>query len=519
VTRAKEGSAGSAIDRRTFLHRAAAAGVALTPAGSLLAAACGPAVENEAVGSSVPEGFEARYREAVRRAEATGPPAREVRLVAAPGEVEVGPGSRRRSWLYNGDFPGEPLRLTEGERLRVVLENRLPEPTTVHWHGIPVPNAMDGVPGVTQAPVAPGETFVYDYIAEPAGTYMYHSHVGLQLDRGLFGPLVIEEKKPHVPYDRDYVLMLDDWLDGEPEPASARVKGGMGGMMGGGMMDGGMMGDGRRGMRLVDPARPDYAALLANGRTAEDPPVFQVRSGERARLRLVNSSSATVFRVAIAGHRMTVTHADGRPLEPITVEALAIGMGERYDVIVEADNPGAWTIAAESVLGDPAPARAVLRYADAARSAPVDGEVPEGLSGGRALRLEELVATEPAARGAPPPDVRFDLDLSWGMMMAPEEWTIDGRRYPDAPPLEIEEGQRIAVSMVNHSPIHHPMHLHGHFFQVGQALKETVLVPGHMGRVTFEFTADNPGDWFFHCHNLYHMESGMARVFRYRRDA
>src|SRR5690606_33140242 len=120
-----------------------------------------------------------------RHATQTGP-TRDVRLVAAPGEVDVG-GRPYSTWLYNDQFPGPEIRVREGERLRVTVENRLPEPTTVHWHGIPVPNQMDGVPGVTQPPIEPGETFVYDFIADVPGSYLYHSHVGLQIDRGLIG--------------------------------------------------------------------------------------------------------------------------------------------------------------------------------------------------------------------------------------------------------------------------------------------------------------------------------------------
>lgn len=505
IPNAVEGAYRWQVDRREFLRHSAVAGMALSPLIGALAGACGRD-DGEAADSTAPPDFAARYHEAVRRAEAAGPVAREIRLVAEPGEVGVAPGRSWPTWLYNGEFPGPEIRVREGERLRVVLENRLPDPTTVHWHGVPVPNAMDGVPGITQPAVPPGETFVYDYVAEPAGTYMYHSHVGLQLDRGLVGPLIIEEREPHVAYDREYTLMLDDWLPAEPTPASARSGDGMGGMMG--RMDG--------MMRLFDPARPEYGALLVNGRPPADPPVFEVRRGQRVRLRLVNPASATALRVAIAGHRMIVTHADSRPVKPVTVDSLVIGMGERYDVLVEADNPGAWSIVARSILGAPEPARAIFNYAGAARGAPLDGEVPAGLSGGRTLRLENLrsIELDPDERRVAP-DRQFDLDLSWGMMMNPGEWTIDGRQFRDAPPLEIHEGEHVRVQLTNRSPIHHPMHLHGHFFRVGNLLKETVLVPAHMGRVAFEFTADNPGDWLFHCHNLYHLEAGMARVFGY----
>ncbi|MGH7458155.1 MAG: multicopper oxidase family protein [Longimicrobiaceae bacterium] len=431
-------------------------------------------------------------------------PARDIRLVAGVGEVEVGPGQVYRTWLYNGEFPGPAIRVREGERLRVTLENQLPEETTIHWHGVPVPNPMDGVPNVTQEPVAPGGAFVYDYLAEPAGNYMYHSHVGLQIDRGLLGPLVIEERTPHVEYDREYTLVLDDFLPGEPEPMEG------GGMMGGMMGDrerGGMM----RGMRDV----PEYAAFLVNGRPPADPPTFEISRGERVRLRLMNPSGATVYRVALAGHRVLVTHSDGRPVRPVEVDALLIGPGERYDVTVEANNPGIWNLMAASVNAGSGAARAVIRYSGASGPAPGEGQVPDGIRGGRLLTLEDLHSVETTGGSSGPADRTFDFTLSGGMMMS-NAWTIDGQAYPDAEPLPIREGERVRVNMTNMSMAIHPMHLHGHFFRVRDTLKDTVLVPPHMGRVSFEFTADNPGDWFFHCHNLYHMESGMARVFTYK---
>jgi FtsP/CotA-like multicopper oxidase with cupredoxin domain len=417
---------------------------------------------------------------------------RTVRRVAAAGRVGVGAGRSYSTWLYDGVFPGPEIRLAEGERLRVELVNQLPEASTIHWHGVPVPNAMDGVPGVTQAPVAPGGTFVYEFEAQPAGSYLYHSHFGLQLDRALAGPLIIEEASPHVAYDRDYTLLFDDFLSGAPGA------GGMGGGMGmGGMGMGGHM--------------PRYAGMLVNGRLPQAAPVFPVRTGERVRLRLMNPGGATTFRVAVAGHRMEVSHADGRPVEPVTVDSLLLGMGERYDVLVHATNPGAWAIVGSPVDARAPAARAVLRYEGAAASVPPDRQRPSGLQGGKLLALSDLVAVEDDVIGAAAPDRRFDLALAGGMMGA---WTINGQAYPNADPLTIHAGERVRVQMTNRSGVYHPMHLHGHFFRVGRALKDTVLVPPR-GTVTFDFMADNPGDWFFHCHNLYHMEAGMARVVRY----
>ena len=503
----------AALNRRDFLRVGVRAAAAVAPVSALLAAcAADPDQAVPATGADL----DARYREALRQAEMAGAP-RELRLVAEVGEVEVGPLGVYRTWLYNGQYPGPEIRLRDGERLRATLVNRLADETTIHWHGLPVPNAMDGVPGVTQRAVRPGESFVYDFVAQPSGSYLYHSHVGLQLDRALLGALVVEERTPHVAYDREYTLVLDDYLPGEPQPMPGGGRRRRG-MMGGGMMGGmgnrggrGGMGGGMGAMQMNDT--PAYSAHLINGRPPQAPSVFEVRRGERIRLRLVNPASTTTYRVAIAGHRLQVTHTDGRPVEPLAVDSLVIGMGERYDVLVEANNPGAWTIAAESVVaGGPPMARAVLRYTDASATTPAAGEIPTGLRGGQVLELTQLRSVElPPAAGRP--DRVYDLTLSGGMMSS--QWTIDGQAYPDADPLPIRSGERVRVQMTNMSPAIHPMHLHGHFFRVANVLKETVLVPPHMGRVAFEFTADNPGDWFFHCHQLYHMESGMARVFPY----
>ncbi len=441
---------------------------------------------------------------------------REYRLRAAVSDLDLGPLGRRTIWTYDGRFPGPEIRIREGERLRVVVENALPEPTTVHWHGVPVPNAMDGVPELTQTPIAPGSSFVYEFDATKPGSYMYHSHQGLQIDRGLFGPLVVEERSPHVTYDREYTLVLDDLLPGAPpnmaqqSPPRSRGagRGMMGGMMGGGMMGRGMMGRGGGMGMMGSQGIPDYLALLMNGRPPGDPPAFEVRRGERIRLRVMNPSGATIYRVWIAGHSMSVSHADGRPVKPVEVDALDIGMGERYDVLVDGRNPGSWEITAAPLQGSPEPARGILRYADAPRARPASEESP----GDRLLDVSDLEALEAYEFGGEV-DQDLDLVLSGGMMSS--AWTIGGPVYPDADPIEVRKGERLRIRLRNMSMMAHPMHLHGHFFRVGDAWKDTVIVPARMGAVALDFRADNPGRWFFHCHNAYHMEMGMAREVRY----
>jgi FtsP/CotA-like multicopper oxidase with cupredoxin domain len=424
---------------------------------------------------------------------------REYTLVAEPTQIEIPSRGVFKKWLYNGRFPGPEIRAREGERLRLTVKNNLPEGTTIHWHGIPLHNPMDGVPDITQPAIQHGGNFVYEFDAAPSGSFLYHSHFGLQPERGLVGPLIVEEKKAHIQYDREYTLALNDFLAEAPKPL------GMGMNAGGGPM-----------------VAPPYITLLINGRPPEAPAVFAVKNGERVRLRLINLSGATIYRFAIGGHPLMVTHTDGRPVEPLRVDAINLAPGERYDVLVEARNPGAWPIAASSDNELP-PALAVLRYLDSNETHIREGVLPEGLSGGQLLKLEDL-------RGMDLPEMRkpnrtFNFTLAGGEMkpggmmgspgMITQQWTMNGQAYPNADPLEIHQGEVVRIRLDNQSAMPHPMHLHGHFFRVGNVYKDTTIVWTHSKRVELDFIANNPGSWLFHCHNLYHMEGGMTRLVRY----
>ena len=463
---------------------------------------------------------------AIRPAEAAAD-VREILLETRQFKWELSPGRTIMAMAYNGRVPGPEIRVKEGERLRVVLKNSLGEPTTIHWHGVDVPNSMDGVPGITQKPVPPGGTFVYEFEARPAGTRWYHTHVQehRQMDLGLVAPLIIEPAGTEpFPFDREYTLVLDDWATGAGRalPATregtAGGRGEMGGMMGG-MMGGGMMGRGMGGMMGGGHhSTPAYDTMTINGKAYPATEPIRVRKGERVRLRLINASADHTHVIRLAGHQLRVTHTDGNPLvEAVAVDAVPIAPSERYDVLVNADRPGAWWLYCAQP-GHAAAGEQVLLVYDG-REGRRPEAVTEGISG---LHLwhyslgqgrDVLASASGTVRS-------FSQTLSGGMMGS-DAWTINGKQYPSTDPIAVKRGERARVRLGNMSMEAHPMHLHGQSFAVlavsGQRLvhplvKDSVDVEAHMGAVDIEFTAHNPGDWFFHCHKPMHMEGGMIAL-------
>jgi len=434
--------------------------------------------------------------------------AREFELVASVTPVNIGTGEFK-AWTYNGLPVGPELRVTEGDIIRVKLTNQLPDPTTIHWHGIPLPNAMDGVPDMPYPAVKPGESFVYEFRAWPSGTYWYHPHVAHQLDRGLVGALIIEPKQAAGRYDREYVLMLDDWAtaDGGGPDAPNRAANRDMQMMG--MGGGGMMGQSEP--QAGDPlSEPVYDSYAINGQTAQIAPPFMTKQGERLKLRFINCSGATIYDVRVAGHTMSVTHTDGRPVEPLEVEVLRIAMGERYDVEVMANNPGHWQIYASADTTDKLVTLGNLFYQDSAATADSGDNLGQNYRWND-YNLLKGVAEEGFAPVATVEEYAlFDQSLTGGH--GTPYWGINGKAYPDTDNLVVSLGQRVRVTYRNQSMLPHPMHLHGHFFKFGQNVyKDTVIVPTHSS-LTVELVADNPGHWMHHCHNIYHAEAGMMNM-------
>ena len=430
---------------------------------------------------------------------------KEYTLEVAPATISIG-GRKITTWAYNGVLPGPELRVTEGDTLRVTVKNRLQksEGTSIHWHGVPLVNAMDGVPGATQKAIARGQDFVYEFVAPTAGTYFYHSHVGLQLDRGLYGPLIIESIHEPKNYDQDITLVLDDWLDGmpgTPEDAMKKL------ITGGDRMN--------MGMRISSTSIPPdiiYPTYLINGMPGEQPMEIAVKKGQKIRLRFINAAASTIFHVALQGHAMTVTHTDGQPVEPVSVDVLRIGMGERYDVVVTANNPGVWQLAA-SVEGITRQVRALFSYQGSTGQAPTATFAPSELKG-KMLQYTMLKAASTLV--VPPidtPDQVVPLQLSGGN--GQYIWKINGQVFDQADVIAIPKLSLISFQYQNMSMMPHPMHLHGHFFQLENGtgrgpLKDTVLVDP-MQKITTNWVSDNVGTWAYHCHNAYHQMAGMMR--------
>jgi len=449
-----------------------------------------------------------RLAEAARRA--AGQEVVTARLAPGPTTVDLA-GTSARTWGYNDSVPGPLVRAQAGDLLRIQVDNRLGTGTSIHWHGLAVRNDMDGVPGMTQDPIASGGTFTYEFIAPHPGTYFYHPHSGMQLDRGLYGALIIDDPAEPGRYDQEWVVVLDDWIDGTgrtPDKilADLRADTGRGRNHGGMGMDMNEM----ESALLGGAGDVDYPHYLVNGKTAAAPTTLTAKPGQRVRLRIINAGTDTAFRVALGGHRLTVTHSDGFAVQPKEADALLIGMGERYDVtITVGDGVFPFVAAAEGKAG-----RGLAVVRTAAGPTPPRDAHPAELNGS-VLIGTDLTAAEQQRLPAKKVDRRHDLVLAG--TMAPYRWTINGREFPEAEPLPVRQGERVRLRFKNMSMMFHPMHVHGHTFGLvaGGARKDTVIVRP-MQTVEVDLDADNPGQWATHCHNIYHAEAGMMTTLSYR---
>lgn len=478
-------------------------------------------------------------------AEAAGREQVDVTLVGRPYQFPMDSGAHFRGLAYNGRVPGPLLRVRYGQTLRARYLNRTGGPSTIHWHGMVLPNDMDGVPDITQKAIPDGGEFVYTFRPDPPGLRWYHSHAGEQQVLGLFGAFLVEDpSEPRA--DVEALLVLHDVPDmgslraamagkstapmdvpagvgGMPAmhytQGSASMKG-MQGMSGMGDMSGmsGMSGM-KGGSTMGDEV--SYLSHCIGGAAYPHTRPLIVKVGQTVRLRIVNASPTLTHYLRLAGHQLKITHSDGNPLpHPVAVDALQIGVGERYDAWFQVTRSGAWLL--QSLMADVHDRRqsVLIRTADAAEREP---ELPPASLEGAVLfnyllagGAEPGALVDPTARHGPG-NVRVDFTLG-GSKPGDWRWTIDGKTWPHTPKVQVRRGDRVLIRFHNRSDMDHPMHLHGHVFELveqsGQRLqypirKDTSLVPAN-STAAWEFVADAPpGRWVLHCHDQVHMMDGM----------
>lgn len=436
---------------------------------------------------------------------------RTFQLTAAPATLELKVGLRVPVWAYNGTVPGPELRVKVGDLVRVQLTNNLPAGTTIHWHGLVVPNGQDGVAGVTQDVTRSGGTATYAFVATTAGTYWYHPHQdsAAQEDRGLYGALIVDPRDGIPAPTLDQTLIYDEWSLGSAQATPPP-------------------GD--------DATMVSYGTYSVNGRTGDGIQPIRFRPGTTVRLRFINAGFLTHY-IHVHGVPFRIVAADGHELMggPPTEHAVAIGAGERIDVEFTAPSGAVWvqahdpSVPAAQIgvyllpIGAPMPAQMpgqnesisgqvldVLNYAARA-------EAPVRPAGGKATKSFTLTLNETMSAM---PNPRFGMP---GMAGMGTQYLINGVSFPNTQQLEVARGDLVSLTIVNRGRLEHPMHLHGGAFQVlafngqpvaGQLVKDTVLVdPGES--ITIGFRADNPGWWMLHCHELHHAAGGMDTLLYY----
>ena len=436
----------------------------------------------------------------------------------------------------------------KADGFHVEVVNQLKVPTSIHWHGLILPNLMDGVPFVTQGPIPPGKSFRYDFPLKQSGTYWMHSHYGLQEQSYNSASLIIWTPEERAKANRQVVVMLSDFSF---TPAEQILKGLKRGMQPtatkeetpvkkmeappSGKMSGNMSASApgeivaqkwdEQKQRLVrtivraPEAEIDvkYDALLANRRTLDDPEIISVNAGESVLLRLIAASSNQNFYVDTGGLEAELLAVDGKTVQPIKGNFFQLGVAQRLDLKVTIPkNGGAYPILAQGegtkllcgvVLIIKGTSMPKLSRTASVSTAALDNTQEKKLRTLNSLSDRSIDHILPAALGGD---------------MARYVWTINGAAYPNRNSLDIKNGERVGIAFTNSTNMGHPMHLHGHDFQVVEidgekvsgALRDTLMVPPG-SKMTVAFDADNSGVWPLHCHLLYHLDAGMFTLVKY----
>jgi FtsP/CotA-like multicopper oxidase with cupredoxin domain len=464
----------------------------------------------------------------------------------------------------NGE-PGFSPDMTTGFHVEVV--NQLPVPTALHWHGLILPNLMDGVPYVTQGPIPPGGSHNYDFPLQQSGTYWIHSHYGLQEQQLVVAPMIIRAPARRKVADTEVIVTLSDFSFSSPEQILKRLSGGedmtkaMGGMTNmGGMKDtgdmtnmggikdkkdGGMKGMNMPGMSMPGPeedlvvqqwdasshrlvfrqtkaSAPNvdvkYDALLANLHTIDQPQVVSVKPGTKVLLRLLAASSATNFFIDTGKLDATIVAVDGEEVQPVKGDSFQLAIAQRLDLLVTIPNDGgAFPILALGA-GTSLQTGIVLATPGAKLSTALGIHSQRTMGALDNTQELRLAAKEPL----PDKPVQHSLPSVLGGSMAPYQWTINGAAYPNRNSLDVKKGERVELVIKNETGMSHPMHLHGHVFEVTEidsqrikgAVRDTILVPAK-STIKVVFDANNPGVWPYHCHIAYHQATGMFTVLKY----
>ncbi len=449
--------------------------------------------------------------------------------------------------LVNGSLPAPTLEFTEGDDAEIIVKNEIPgQELSVHWHGILLPSNMDGVPYVNTPPILTGSSHTFRFKIRQSGTYWYHSHTKVQEQKGVYGAIVIHPKKKTINSTKEAVVVLSDWSDENSDQIiknlrkdgdyymfkKGTVRSWWGAIRAGKL--GTLLANEWTRMGGMDLSDVGYDAFLINGK--RDSQLLEAQPGDKIRIRIINAAASSYFYVSLGGIPMKVISADGIDIEPTQANEILIGMAETYDVLFEVpdhknfelrataqDGSGfasAWIGMGEKVktLDRPMPDL----YAPMDHGAHVAHGVHAdhaGHSGHVPLlevdKVKALTSTE-LPKNAPVHDVKLVLDGN----MARYIWFINGKSIYQDRTILLKENDVVRFTFKNETMMHHPMHLHGHFFRVLNShgarspLKHTVDVPPH-GERTIEFYANEPGEWMLHCHNLYHMKTGMGRVVKY----
>lgn len=413
------------------------------------------------------------------------------------------------TWGYRG---------IKGQMFDAIVKNKTNKPTVVHWHGLVVPNDQDGVPYVTQPPIPPGGEYHYRFKLNQSGTYWMHSHHDLQVQQFLSAPLIISDPDDK-PVDKEVTLFIGDFSYKKPEVIFAELKKGMTHMHHEGLMKPMNTTHDSNAMALPDLNDVRYDAFLTNYHTLKNPEIVPVKPGDVVRLRVIAGSAMTNFFINTGPLQGQAIAVDGQGIKPSKAKQFQLAVGQRLDILVKIPAmEGAYPILAQGE-GTTMQTGLIL----ATQKAKITPQKVQADAMAGALNYEQEFKLKALSPLTPkPPGQTLVVNLEGDMMKY--TWTINNQVWPKIKPLQVVENKRVEIIFNNKTTMAHPMHLHGHVFEVteidGQpiqngAMRDTVLVLPN-STVKVQFDTDNPGNWMMHCHMLYHQESGMMTLVSYK---